>query len=250
MEIRSELKHFITRLNILFPLFRVKDSLRVLLYHSIDLQGDQYDLWKLDRNTFRDHLDYLISIKSKFYSLLDLIESIPENGAVITFDDGLVDTFEVAAPELLKRKIPFSIFVTSSFIQAGHPEYLSEEMLIELSKNPLVSIGSHGVTHKKFSSLSEQEIIYELQASKGYLEELLNKEIKAFSYPHGDYCESIKPALQNLGYSIAFSSNFGANAVDQDKFLLNRTEIWNTDKLKIFQQKLNGHWDWLKYRNL
>jgi peptidoglycan/xylan/chitin deacetylase (PgdA/CDA1 family) len=250
MQFRSELKYFITRLNSLFSSATAKDSLRVLLYHSINLQGDQRDLWTLDRNTFIDHLDHLLSIDSKFYKLLDLVESVPDNGIVITFDDGRLDNFDVAAPELLKREIPFSIFVISDYIKQGRRGYLSEEILIELSRNPLISIGSHGATHRKLSKLTGEALLFELQASKDYLEDLLNIEIQAFSYPHGDYCETMKPVMKKLGYKIAFTSNFGPNAFDQDKFSLNRTEIWNTDKLNIFQQKLNGNWDWLKYRNL
>jgi len=31
--------------------------------------------------------------------------------------------------------------------------------------------------------------------------------------------------------------------------MLNRVEIWNLDSTKIFKQKLEGHWDWMRYRN-
>ena len=37
---------------------------------------------------------------------------------------------------------------------------------------------------------------------------------------------------------------------EQDKINLSRNEIWNTDTIKVFIEKLNGDWDWLKYRNL
>jgi hypothetical protein len=38
------------------------------------------------------------------------------------------------------------------------------------------------------------------------------------------------------------------NLSGENKFSLSRTEIWNSDSLKTFKEKLNGDWDWLKYR--
>ena len=70
-----------------------------------------------------------------------------------------------------------------------------------------------------------------------------------FSYPHGKVNKFIEKKVSQTGYKLAFSSKFNVNKVDENKLALCRNEIWNTDSMQIFKQKLNGDWDWMKYRN-
>ena len=93
-------------------------------------------------------------------------------------------------------------------------------------------------------------MLEEIKESKEYLEHNLNKKVTAFSYPYGIYNKKTINLVKECGYELAFSSNFGANYSKQSKHLLSRTEIWDTDDLFYFKQKLNCDWDWLKYRSL
>ena len=70
------------------------------------------------------------------------------------------------------------------------------------------------------------------------------------SYPHGKFNIKIKQKVFDSGYKLAFSSKFGVNKKNQDKLALNRSEIWSTDEIEIFNEKLEGNWDWLRFRNL
>ena len=58
----------------------------------------------------------------------------------------------------------------------------------------------------------------------------------------------IAGAIENSGYKIAANSRFDTNKQIKDLHMLNRIEIWNSDSIKIFKQKLTGHWDWMRYR--
>jgi len=84
--------------------------------------------------------------------------------------------------------------------------------------------------------------------SKLFLEDVLGKEINMFSYPHGDFNEEVRDKVQEAGYKLGFTSIFDVNTERQDRLLLKRSDIWNTDNLNIFKQKLYGDWDWLRYR--
>ena len=123
-------------------------------------------------------------------------------------------------------------------------------MLKELSKNSLVSIGSHSMNHYKLTEINNSLILDELKFSKLYLEDLLGKEISIFSYPHGKINKKVKEKVCESGYKLAFSSKFNGNNNNQDKLELCRSEIWNTDQIEVFNEKIDGDWDWLKYRNL
>ena len=78
-----------------------------------------------------------------------------KNSCVITFDDALSDVFRVAYPELKKRRIPFTVFVITDFL--NNDGYISDSELLEMAADPLVTIGSHGVTHEVLSGMSEEK---------------------------------------------------------------------------------------------
>ena len=126
-----------------------------------------------------------------------------KNKALITFDDGLADVFLVAYPELKKRNIPFTIFIITDFLDT--PGYITTEQLIELSNDPLVTVGSHGLSHEVLKNMPKDHQLNEILGSKEKLESLLNRPIKCFAYSHGQYDESTLNILKRERcYSFAF----------------------------------------------
>ena len=112
----------------------------------------------------------------------------------------------------------------------------------------MVTIGSHSVSHNKLIDLDDESTYNELNYSKSYLEDLLGKEIITLSYPHGKFNDRIIDKVYDAGYKLAFTSKFNRNKKIENKLSLCRSEIWNTDTVEIFNQKLIGNWDWLSYR--
>jgi len=221
------------------------------MYHSIRSGNYSKDLWNLDVDLFSKHLSYLNENQDlKIYSCKDLVKDIPKDGLMITFDDGYLDNFEIASPLLLSLKIPFTLFVVTDHIKKRKKDYMSSEMLKELSKNPLVSIGSHSKTHISLTNCNKRELDEQIYESKSYLEDLLEEEIYMFSYPYGKFNPLVRDTVSQAGYKLAFTSHFDVNRSNQDKLTLNRNEIWNTDDLRLLKNKIAGDWDWLKYRSL
>ena len=228
-----------------------KNGLRVLMYHSIIKEDSLDDIWSISSSAFTDHLAYFCGNKNiNLYRCTDLILENPKDGIMITFDDGYRNNFEIAAPLLLKFKIPFSIFVITDFIKQAKKNYMDECMLKELAEHPLVSIGSHSKSHARLTKCSPKKLTNEVSGSKLYLEDLLGQPIDLFSYPHGDFNSVVKSAVLESGYKLGFSSHYDVNKKNQDKLTLNRNEIWNTDDLSTLKKKLQGDFDWLKYRSL
>ena len=62
---------------------------------------------------------------------------------------------------------------------------LSSDDLVAMDKDGLVSIGSHTHTHFSLASLSESELVYEMDRSKKILESLLKKPVRHLAYPFG-----------------------------------------------------------------
>ena len=226
------------------------NSFRTLMYHSISNDNSSVknnELWILKYSLFKEHINRIKNVR-KFYRSETLLSDCPNNGISITFDDGYQDTYELAAPYLIENNVPFTIFVISNFIKNKKKGYMSERMLKELSKNNLVTIGSHSQNHNKLNELNDIELFNDLNNSKIYLEDLLGKSVISLSYPHGKYNNKVKEKVKEVGYKLAFSSKFNNNEKNEDKLCLSRNEIWNSDNIDILNQKLLGNWDWMKYR--
>ena len=62
---------------------------------------------------------------------------------------------------MLEKKIPFTVFVVSDFVNNNKEEYLNRKELYELSQLPNVTIGSHGASHTPLNQLNDnQQSIY------------------------------------------------------------------------------------------
>ena len=130
------------------------------------------------------------------------------NPCTITFDDGLKDVYRVAYPELKKRGIPFTIFVVTDFLDAEG--YISTDELLELAADPLVTIGSHGVTHDILKGMPYEKQKSELVDSKKCLEKLIGKPVQYFAYSHGQFDGTTLEILRKEKcYDCAFAAGGG-----------------------------------------
>ena len=67
---------------------------------------------------------------------------------------------------------------------------LTWDQIKQLASDPLVTIGAHTANHYVLSSLSVEEVRYEILESKRILETKLEKQIDHFAYPFGNRREA------------------------------------------------------------
>lgn len=82
----------------------------------------------------------------------------------------------------------------------------------QLASDPLVTIGSHTVTHPRLSRLSEEAVYGEMEESRRKLEGWLNVEVRHFAYPFGrsDACGPREFALaKRAGFRTALTTRPG-----------------------------------------
>lgn len=188
-------------------LFSILPSTTALMFHHID---DGHLIVKsgcrLAKSKFLEIIDSEIS-----FITMDEYVRFPyswRNPCTITFDDGLKDVYRVAYPELKKRGIPFTVFVVTDYLDTDG--YLTTEELLELSSAPLVTIGSHGVTHEILKGMTMEQQREELVKSKHILQNIIHKPIRYFAYSHGQYdAVSIKLLRSTRCYDFAFSAGGG-----------------------------------------
>lgn len=226
-------------------------GLRILMYHAIGTPalGDRLGLFSLPAERFERHMTMLAQWSQG--RVVDFSpDALKETGrrVAISFDDGYLDNFEVAAPILVERQLPFTVFVTSEFVRTGTPGFLTPAALRSLAALPGAQIGAHGAKHLPLSQCDEATLREELQRSKHYLEDLLGREVNTLAYPHGAVDRRVRDAAEAAGYVLGACSHAGINAATRDPLLLSRTEILAPDSPRVFAQKIRGDWDWYRWR--
>src|SRR5262245_10192227 len=206
-----------------------RPDLRVLMYHSIGtpVPGDSLNLYDLAPESFRAHMTWLAG---SGHHVVSLAEAGAEgNGVAITFDDGYRNNLSTAAPILNGLGLSFTVFVTTAHLRAGGTTYLSAPDLRELASLPGATVGAHGATHVRLTTCDDRPLRQELTDGRRHLEDLLQREIRLMSYPHGAVDRRVREAVAEAGYTLAAGSRFGANPADRDQLCLKRLEIWRTE---------------------
>jgi peptidoglycan/xylan/chitin deacetylase (PgdA/CDA1 family) len=117
---------------------------------------------------------------------------------------------------------------------------LSADDLFEFAKHPLVTIGSHTVSHSRLSFANDQDIMYELQESRKNLETWTGKTVKHFAYPNGAYDDRAMQAVHKAGYASAVTSDPGANQVGCDLMCIKRLSIPSRYSRAEIQARASG----------
>lgn len=240
-----------------------KNQCRILMYHSIEKSNRTVDRMGLavHPDAFYAHIKYLHDNGFKVLGLSELAcmiinqTNMPRESVVITFDDGYKSILTSAAPILRKFGFTATLFINIDFMENRIPRNLywhdwpvlnwqEVRQLIDAG----ISIGSHGLTHRRLAGLSDAEIKNEIEESRGIIEKNAQIEINTFSYPNGSFDNRVKSILKDNGFLCSCSSIEGVNTIISDIFALNRTEITGFDDTLIqFKKKIAGSRDWLGY---
>lgn len=215
----------------------------VLMYHSVDNSD-----WKhsIAPAIFEQQMAYLAK-RGWIVPLADIVayakgeKQLPRHAIAITFDDGYVDVLTNALPILERYQIPATIFVPTDTTVKTDPAgraRLSWDELRELSKHPLISIGSHAVTHRKLPLLTYEEMLSEARGSADAIEHDTGKRPDFFAYPFGARGAEAEHAVQESGYDAAFGITEGLVHPGRNLFALPRVQVDATMNVPLFRMRL------------
>lgn len=210
----------------------------ILMYHSITNCDSDYPYCVM-KNNFEKQIKFLhdnfksLSLNETFQYILNSDKHYDKPCFCITFDDGYRDNITIAYPILKKYNIPFSIFLTTNFIDAENSSFLNWNNINELSKDPLITFGAHSVNHINLLALSDNDVEKEIIFSKEKIISRIKKPVDFFAYPSGGYNEKIKEIIK-----IHFKGGLKDRLEivdDADPFALPRISIDKTnEQLKEF----------------
>lgn len=128
---------------------------------------------------------------------------------------------------------------------AARNELLNWEEILELDRNPLITIGAHGVNHIPLTSLTTEEARREIADSKKILEGRLGHPIRHFCYPYGSaahFGPRETGLAREAGFVTAVSTLFGHVRPEHSGWLFSLPRICASDvySLREFRARLGG----------
>jgi peptidoglycan/xylan/chitin deacetylase (PgdA/CDA1 family) len=164
---------------------------------------------------------------------------LPRKPILITFDDGYRDTLTKAAPVLARLGMPATAYVISGRISNGDSSFLTWRQL-EMLERRGVEIGSHTVSHRELTSLSDSEALAELVRSRRTLERRLGHRVPWLAYPIGAYDSRIERFARRAGYVLAVTTEWGTRQSARRPLALPRLRILDSTGVRGLAAMLRG----------
>jgi peptidoglycan/xylan/chitin deacetylase (PgdA/CDA1 family) len=225
------------------------DTFVIVSYHSVKPH---------QRQKFAKQMDQVVRVGRPVFADMEKGANKGTHYIAVTFDDGFRNFIDNALPEMLLRKIPATLFITTGYL-GKTPDWIKKpyhenagELLMsadQLKALPygMVKIGSHCVTHPKLTSLNKEQIISELSESKKCLESLLERNITTLAFPYDDYNEEVIGLAREAGYLHVFKDLPTYTISITDNFLLGRISVSSEDWGIEYFLKLKGAYQWLPF---
>ncbi|OEF96707.1 polysaccharide deacetylase family protein [Desulfuribacillus alkaliarsenatis] len=172
---------------------------------------------------------------------LDGLIQIPEKSVVITFDDGYLSNFVYAYPILKDYGFRATIFTITGMLR-DEPVEFDPDLLQFFSWQEMDDYRDvfdyAGHTHDLhyismnvsfLKSRSQSRITKDLKQSR----DLLGTDY--FAYPYGQYNKNIIQALNEAGYTMAFTTNPYRVEPGTDKYKISRLCVVSKTKLAYFK---------------
>lgn len=229
--------------------------MRVLAYHSIsDLGADPVLVrYSVPPSRFATQLDGLLACGYRFTDLDTLLAvqrgDVPpsESDLLLTFDDAYLDLLDAGLPILLERGIPAVAFAVAGLIGGANEWDVAEgatelglldgEGLRRLAAGG-VEIGSHTASHRRLRDVPPSALEEELVGSARTIAAHGLRAPRAFSYPYGSWSPALAEAVDDAGYEVAFTVDWGAVAPGADPHATPRVEVHAGDSPRTLRLKL------------
>jgi peptidoglycan/xylan/chitin deacetylase (PgdA/CDA1 family) len=218
----------------------------VLVYHGFGQRTREED----PHNLFVAEEDFerQLRLLRRMFRPLDLREYMlgwkrqkwPPRSVLITIDDGYESILSCAAPILARYRFPASVFVPASKLagtSSWMPKMPNERLVTPADLRELrrlgIEIGVHGMNHVPLPGLSPATLHTEVSGARTALASILGETPASFAYPEGKFDEASVRAVEEAGYSVAFSVHLGGT-----RFTIRRVPIDRLDSIIAFSVKL------------
>jgi len=194
------------------------DHAAILVYHHVS--DDTPRSTSVTPETFEQHLDYLQGYD--VVSLETVVRAVEGGGALpadavaITFDDAYESVYTEALPRLEERGWPFTVFVSTDYIDDGYGGYMSWDQLRDIERRG-GAVGNHSRSHRHMIRREADEsagqwrerVAADLRHAQSRLEDELAAPLRYFAYPYGEFDRDLEAVVADLGF-VAFGQQSGS----------------------------------------
>ncbi len=233
----------------------------VLSYQQIVTDNTPPSATVVPLDRLKEQLQYLSDHGYTTVTITELAEwmhgkrSLPERAVAMTFDGGWKSALN-AVPVLDQHKFKATFFIiTGAADGVFGPNYLTWSEIEELAKHPQFEFGAMTLSHPSDPNdnlttwLKGQnpgkglvQIFLELRTPKMTLEHRLERPIVAMAWPGGWRNPQLMQYAQDTGYTIALTSDAGANYKGDDERRIKRFFVNGAWDLNAFQWLLEKQW--------
>lgn len=177
----------------------------------------------------------------------------------VTFDDGFAPTIDLVVPILRQRAIPAAFFIPTAHLgreaawitdkdkrKLAGPIITAENLQL-LGKGKGVTIGSHGMNHRRLTEMKDEDARKELAESKRQLENITGTKVKAHSFPYGAYEDRHIVMARKAGYDHVYTVDPTMATGAVEEFVVGRVQVEPTDWPLEFKLKVLGAYRWHPY---
>lgn len=197
-----------------------QNSAVALMYHHFG--EPRHPSTNIRIEQFEQHLQFLEQNGFQVLPLATILKAIQNNQALpnksvaITMDDAYRSVYSEAYPRLKQRGWPFTVFVSSDYIDKDYSNYMSWPQMREMEQYG-ASFGNHSRSHDylirhhkdETEAAWQQRIHDDIAYAQQRLRDELKKPIDVIAYPYGEYNLAIANIIQQLGL-IGMGQHSGA----------------------------------------
>ncbi|MBF4472483.1 polysaccharide deacetylase family protein [Flavobacterium sp. HJJ] len=226
--------------------------LPILMYHNVSLiRSDNQSLTILE-GKLEEQFKYLSSrnYSTFHFSELSKLQVLPSKSIVLTFDDVTENQLLYAVPLLKKYNLKATFFIPFEYI--GKRDFWNEGIekimgIEDLKKidGSLIEFGYHSYHHKKYTELSDKEIVDDFKKCNQIINENDLKVYTVLAYPFGKYPRKktfnsqFKKILSenNIGFGLKIGNRLNEFPF-KDNYEIQRIDIRGEESLLVFMLKL------------
>lgn len=228
-----------------------QNSVVALMYHHF---GDtRYPSTNIRLEQFEQHLQFIEQNNFKVIALQVALEAItnstplPDKSIVITVDDAYLSVYKEAYPRLKQRGWPFTVFVSTDYIDKKFSNYMSWQQMQEMEQNG-ARFGNHSRSHdyliRQFDDETreqwQQRIHDDISYAQKRLQDKLERPVMAIAYPYGEYNIDIANIVQKIGLTGLGQHSGAIGSTSDFRFLPRFPMNENFGEIEGFKSKINS----------
>ncbi len=226
-------------------LFMLPGQVPVVLYHAHHDGG-----FSFSEPMFREHMEFLRDNDYTPITLDELLDwreydaPLPLRPIVLTFDDNYTGMKTIVAPIMREMDFVGINFAHTNYvgwIPPGDVQRPTWDDLVQWEQEGILITESHTIMHYNLTSLSDEDVIEELEGSKAAIESNMpDKECLYLAYPYGAYNQFVITRMELAGYRAGFTTE-SKPATRQDNLMeIPRIGVDGTT-LATFQNQIRFH---------